>query len=172
MPRPNKQRSIHAERRLATRIAMERESRGWSIEGLAERMTKAGCPMNGSAIFKVEKGDPPRRIVLDEAVAFAQVFGVSLQELLTPPEVLAHEDLKNLVWEWIGATVRADSAHNNLTEYVRRRPEFEGVLEGVFDDIASQFGKDHADVLKAQWMANALDSDEWEERLSQLRGET
>jgi transcriptional regulator with XRE-family HTH domain len=47
-------------------------------------MTKAGAPMNQSAIWKIENGKPRRRITVDEAIAFAKVFEVPLDELLTP----------------------------------------------------------------------------------------
>lgn len=69
---------------LARRIAFERKSRNWSPGGLANLMTKAGAPMNQSAIWKIENGKPRRRITVDEAIAFAKVFDVPLDELLTP----------------------------------------------------------------------------------------
>ena len=97
MSRPNKRRGVFAEAHLAQRIAAERDARGWTNDGLAKRMTEAGCPMVGSAIFKIEKADPPRRIVVDELVAFAKVFEVPLEHLLLPPEVAASQELTRLV---------------------------------------------------------------------------
>lgn len=44
-------------------------------------MTDAGCPIQGSAIYKIEKADPPRRITVDELVAFATVFETSAVDL-------------------------------------------------------------------------------------------
>ena len=87
MPRPNRGRVIHAERNLAQRVAYERQrpERGWTFDGLAKRMTDAGCPMAGSAIYKIENGDPPRRVTVDELVALARVFGYDdVNELLVP----------------------------------------------------------------------------------------
>ncbi len=84
MPRPNKRRRIEGELTVAKRIAYEREARGWTYESLARHVTEAGCPLNGSAIYKIEKADPPRRIVVDELVAFAEVFGLTLDEMFTP----------------------------------------------------------------------------------------
>jgi len=80
MPRPNKPRSIQAERALADRIAREREARGWSRESLAKRVTDVGCPIDATAIWKIEKGDPPRRIVVNELVALSRVFGTTFME--------------------------------------------------------------------------------------------
>jgi transcriptional regulator with XRE-family HTH domain len=71
---------------VARRIAHEREARAWSYAGLAERMSRAGCAIDASAIFKIEKGEPRRRITVDEMVAFAEVFGVPVDELLLPME--------------------------------------------------------------------------------------
>src|SRR5206468_3991414 len=73
MPRVNPLRPVGNEANLARRIAAEREAHGWSYEGLAKRMTDAGFPIQSTAIFKIEKGKPPRRITVDEMVGFAKV---------------------------------------------------------------------------------------------------
>ncbi len=45
--------------------------------------------MQQQAIWKIENATPPRRISYGEAVAFCQVFGISVSELAAPPgEVL------------------------------------------------------------------------------------
>lgn len=85
MPRPNKARSIEAERNLARRIKMERQSRGWSPARLAQRMTEAGCSIATSAIYKIEDQENPRKIAVDEMVALGEVFGIEdLRDLLKP----------------------------------------------------------------------------------------
>lgn len=84
MARPNAMRSIEGESNLARRIAIERRNAEWSYEALAKRMTAVGCPINASALYKIEKGDPPRKITVDELLAFAQVFGKHVDDLLTP----------------------------------------------------------------------------------------
>jgi len=82
---------MHSEENLARRVAYERERRGWSYEGTAARMTVVGCAVQGSAIYKIEKGSPRRRISVDELVAFANIFELELPDLLIPPELLADE---------------------------------------------------------------------------------
>ena len=82
MPRPNPERSIAAEARLALRVASERESRGWSYETLADRMTEAGCPINGSAIFRIEKGKPRRRITVNELAALSLIWAIPMDRLV------------------------------------------------------------------------------------------
>jgi transcriptional regulator with XRE-family HTH domain len=91
MPRPNKPRSIDAEFALARRVAYERERRDWSYEALASRMTKAGCPIQASGLYKIEKAG--RRITVDELVGLAKAFDVDVPELLQPVEMILHEDI-------------------------------------------------------------------------------
>ena len=99
MPRPNKRREVYAEGYLADRIASVREAKGWSLEGLAKRMTDAGCAINQSAIYKIEQGQPRRRITVDELVAFSRVFDMSVEDLLTAPELLASKQVAPLLDE-------------------------------------------------------------------------
>ena len=72
----------------SSRIRDERERRGWSTGELARRVTAAGCKINQSSVWHIESGEPRRKISLGEAVAFAKVFGLSLQELMREPEEL------------------------------------------------------------------------------------
>jgi transcriptional regulator with XRE-family HTH domain len=74
---------------MARRIKYEREQRAWSPAGLAAKMTKAGCPMNQSAIWKIENGTPRRKITVDEALCFADVFETPLSDLLMPLNLVA-----------------------------------------------------------------------------------
>ena len=104
MARQNALRSIQGETNLAQRIKNEREYRGWSYEALAKRLTDAGCSINGSAIFRIEKGDPPRRIAVDELIALAKVFETSIEDLLTPVELLRKARGKEIVAEIDQAT--------------------------------------------------------------------
>jgi transcriptional regulator with XRE-family HTH domain len=146
MPRPNKPRDVLAESNLAKRIAAERDARGWTNDGLARRMTDAGCAMTGSAIFKIEKGAPPRRIVVDELVAFAKVFGVSVEELLLPPEVAARRELARLVIEWNtsddearAAATKRDEAWEALQTYTAEHPDSAPTLEVIFGEWADTY---------------------------------
>jgi transcriptional regulator with XRE-family HTH domain len=97
MPRPNRLRSIGDEANLARRIEWERTRRGLAYEVLAKQMTDAGCSISGSAIYKIEKGSPPRRITVDELVALAKVFETTVENLLIPIEVLEHERAQELL---------------------------------------------------------------------------
>jgi transcriptional regulator with XRE-family HTH domain len=99
VPRPNPPRSLQSEENLARRIAYERDRRGWTYESIAKRLTDVGCPIQGSAIYKIEKGNPRRRISVDEFVAFTRIFEVSAADLLIPLELIAEHEALNLIAE-------------------------------------------------------------------------
>lgn len=166
MPRPNRPRSIASEAALARRVAHEREARGMTPAGLASRMTQVGCPINASAIYKIEKADPPRRITVDELVAFAEVFGVTIEDLLLPPEVASDRALRELVLAWTAARV-------DVGPVIARERE-------AFANLA-QYAADHPDVwpslteLMQEWAANSLTDEERDRgfaiKMTQLTGD-
>lgn len=100
MARQNPSRSIGGEANLADRIERELAGRGWSPADLADKLSAVGCPIQTSAIYKIVKGDPPRRITVDELLGLATVFETTPEDLLTPVELLdkqrAQELLKRL----------------------------------------------------------------------------
>jgi transcriptional regulator with XRE-family HTH domain len=118
--RPNKPREVYAESYLADRIASERARQRMSLEGLATRMTKAGCAINQSAIYKIEQGQPRRRITVDELVAFSRVFGLPLDDLLTDPVLVRAGQIAPLLEEYWQLRVKFAEAG---TEYLRRTTE-------------------------------------------------
>lgn len=85
MPRTTTGRNRDEERIVAARITAERTRRDWTITDVAAAMADAGCPLPASAIYKIEKGDPPRRITLNEFLAFAAIFEMEPADLLRPP---------------------------------------------------------------------------------------
>ena len=146
MPRPNQPRRLASERALARRIAHERERNEMSYEGLALRMEKVGCPINASAIYKIEKSDPPRRITVDELVGFSLVFGIEINNLLMPPELAAREDLVSLLTHWDEQRVeaglaadRAKDAFDALKAYVGSNPETEDDLASLVETWAEYY---------------------------------
>lgn len=170
MPRPNRPREVFAEDHLAQRIATEREARGWTNDGLAKRMTDAGCPMTGSAIFKIEKGEPRRRIVVDELVAFSKVFGVALEELLLPPEVAARKELAQLVIAWdtadseaSAAIAKRDEAWESLQAYVDSHgDDMASALEDIFKTWAeTYFDEEQRDGAAAYKMYQLTRDEKW-----------
>ena len=123
MPRPNQARSVLAEVDLAERIAFERDRRGLSYEALAALMTDAGCPIQGSAIYRIEKGTPPRKISVAELVTLAQIWGFTVEQLLEPVALLEQRrglELAKELAETPHAVQRAIARQfGTLVEYLR-----------------------------------------------------
>jgi transcriptional regulator with XRE-family HTH domain len=87
VPRPNQPRSIADEANVAEWVIFERKRRKLSYDALAKAMTKVGCPITGTAIFRIEKGNPRRVIGVNELAAFAKVFDVEVTKLLASPDL-------------------------------------------------------------------------------------
>jgi transcriptional regulator with XRE-family HTH domain len=100
MARPNRPRSIYAERHVAEFVKREREARGWTLASLAKRMTDSGCAIDASAIFKIESGHPPRRVTVDELVALSAAFGEPIADIVLAPELRSRRDLVPLIEQW------------------------------------------------------------------------
>ena len=146
MPRPNRTRYVGGESSLAERIAFERAARGWSPAGLASRMEQVGCPINTSAIYKLEKADPPRRITVDELIAFARVFDLPPEDLLQPASVVKHEKLRKGLDEVI-RTGSLTCARLVATTTTRLRalldwPKTSATSSTAGQDVCRRYGRD------------------------------
>lgn len=114
----------------AARVALEREVRGWSTTELADRVTRAGVKMNQTAVWRIENGTPRRRINLDEALAFARVFELPLEELMAPPLEGLDVNGRRLVQEAVEAFYEAREAQDRLhhavtgiADHIRAHPD-------------------------------------------------
>lgn len=160
MPRPNRNRTVGSERTLAQRITFERERKRWTYENLAQRMTTVGCPIQKSAIYKIEQGDPPRRVTVDELVALANVFNLSLDELLERPEQVLSRKAKSLIAQWgdardaLGvASTTLEQAEAAVVEFVRANPDSRAAMEAALGDYARILGYPDVDEAAAYWSA-------------------
>lgn len=120
MPRPNRERTIASESALARRIAFERSARGMTYTGLAARMASEGCAIQGSALQKIEKAQPPRRIAVDELVALSRVFCLSIDELLADLELDEEVSLADLLREAMEAEGEANAVSEWQSDIERR----------------------------------------------------
>ncbi len=152
MPPRNPARSLFSEEALAARIAHERERRGWTYESVAKRMTEAGCPINQSAIYKIEKAEPRRRITVDELVAFSQIFDMSVEDLLVPLDLAgsldgaALEHVNDLMKEYgaLSETInkaqeQLDDVHEQLVEAFAQSPAVAGTFRRSMKHRANKF---------------------------------
>jgi transcriptional regulator with XRE-family HTH domain len=108
-----------------------------SYAGLAQRMTEVGCAIDASALYKIEKGSPRRRIAVDELVALADVFAVPLGELLAPPELLAKRRAMQALETYRQARAAYHAALGELVEAADADPLVTEVLNDILqpDDI-------------------------------------
>lgn len=88
MSKQNQPRTMGVEDLIAQRVADLRKSSVpvMSYETLATRMAAVGCPIHPSALHRIETGSPRRKVTVDELVALAQVFEVSVDSLIAPAE--------------------------------------------------------------------------------------
>ncbi|WP_413115761.1 helix-turn-helix domain-containing protein [Streptomyces sp. CY1] len=119
---------LSGEENVAVRIKLEREARGWSTNALSDRLNEAGFEMNPSGVWRIE--NRKRRINLDEAIGFAEVFGLDLRNLVGPPKLAAKAramELINAVVDAFRETQHANAAftraRDTLDAYLAEHPD-------------------------------------------------
>ncbi|WP_223206076.1 helix-turn-helix domain-containing protein [Streptomyces xanthii] len=138
---------LRGETNVAVRIKLEREARGWSTNALSDRLNEAGFEMNPSAVWRIENGK--RRINLDEAIGFADVFGLDLRNLVGPPQLAAQARAMELIDDVVDAfrgTQRANAAftvaRDAFDAYVAEHPDIREEAEvAVSSAIAEEASK-------------------------------
>jgi transcriptional regulator with XRE-family HTH domain len=158
MPRSNRGRTMGSERTLAQRLAYERTVREWTYDQLARRMTDVGCKIQGSALFKIEKGDPPRRVTVDELVALANVFETPMDELLVPYELILDKRARELVKKWSESRDALGTAQDQvnlwwmaLTGHMKSHPESRAAIEAALGSYARSLGYPDIDDAVGDW---------------------
>lgn len=131
-------------------------------------MTNAGCAIQASGLYKIEKAG--RRITVDELVAFSQVFGVPVEQLLLPPEAVATEELGMRILKWHNAwravykaEDEAEEAWGELESYVHDHPDLSETLRSMLKVWSTHFWpeRDDHDFRVARIMHDLTGDDEW-----------
>ncbi|MFI9360355.1 helix-turn-helix domain-containing protein [Kitasatospora sp. NPDC053057] len=145
----DRRQRLEGEENVARRIKMEREARGWSTATLAERLTEAGYPLNQSAVWRIESGEPRRRVNLDEAIGFAKVFDISLDNLVGPPEIAANTHVKRLLADFaeswqksVAARKEMDLAREALDAYGRAHPNLQELIRAMITRVVADAAGD------------------------------
>ncbi|MFG2224503.1 helix-turn-helix transcriptional regulator [Streptomyces sp. NPDC048644] len=125
---PGESLVLRGEENVAVRIKLEREARGWSTNAVSDRLNEAGYEINPSAVWRIE--NRKRRVNLDEAIGFAELFGISLENLVGPPRLAAHaramelvEDIRLRYREMHLANRAAAEARDALDVYLAEHPD-------------------------------------------------
>jgi hypothetical protein len=143
VPRPNQPRSIASSANVAEWITFKREQGGLSYDALAKAMTDVGCSITGTAIFRIEKGTPRRKIDVDELVAFAEVFDTDVKALLAPVEFARKEWARELVGKVFATYQALPKAVHTL-----------GVLVAEIDKLAKSDPEIY-EYFEHQWLTEA-----------------
>ncbi|MEU0369077.1 helix-turn-helix transcriptional regulator [Streptomyces sp. NPDC006283] len=134
------------EANVAAHVKYERELRGWSTGELARRVSDAGCPVSQSAIWRIENGEPRRKISVDELIAFSRVFGRSIDDLLKAPRTEFPEAVvQDYVEHWLRSETTvwhkeldASVAFGDVVSMAVAYPVVAARLEEVVNEIAEE----------------------------------
>jgi transcriptional regulator with XRE-family HTH domain len=139
---------LSGEENVAVRIRLEREARGWSTNGLSDRLNDAGFEMNPSAVWRIE--NRKRRINLDEAIGFAEVFGIDLRNLVGPPQLAARARAMELIDDVVDAyraTQRANiaftAARDALDAYLAEHPGISEEADVMVSNAIAEISSAH-----------------------------
>ncbi|MBV9024401.1 MAG: helix-turn-helix transcriptional regulator [Streptomycetaceae bacterium] len=134
---------LSGEENAAVRIKLERDKRGWSTTTLSDRLNEAGFEMNPSAVWRIE--NRKRRINLDEAIGFAEVFGIDLRNLIGPPQLAAKARAMELIDDVVAAhqeTQRANAAFTRardaLDAYLAEHPDIREEAEVMVSNAIAE----------------------------------
>ncbi|CDR08173.1 helix-turn-helix domain-containing protein [Streptomyces iranensis] len=139
---------LSGEENVAVRIRLEREARGWSTNALSDRLNEAGFEMNPSAVWRIE--NRKRRINLDEAIGFAEVFGLELRNFVGPPQLAAKAramELIDAVADTFRESQRANAEHararDALDAYLAEHPDIREEAEVMVSNAIAQASASH-----------------------------
>lgn len=165
MPRPNQPRDIRGEDYLAERVRIERTRREWTPERLAKEMTEAGCPIQTSAIYRIEGGNPRRRITVEELIGFSRVFSVPVEDLLISPDLVVSQEAVDLVRELVALnreqvelSVKWDDTFARLSKVLAEHGEIEPYVLSQLERGESEQAPDNPELarVQAQWLLAGL----------------
>jgi hypothetical protein len=104
--------------------------------------------MNPSAVWRIE--NRKRRINLDEAIGFAEVFGVELRNLVGPPQLAAKAramELIDAVVDTFRETQRANAdctrARDALDAYLAEHPDIREEAEVMVSNAIAKASASH-----------------------------
>lgn len=106
--------NLDNERRIVKNISARRQELGLSYEKLATLMRSHGSRVTASALYKTEKGVPPRRLTIDDLIAATHALQLDIADALGSSFRLethhVHEALEDLT-----------TAGENAASHIRSR---------------------------------------------------
>lgn len=119
-----------------------------SYDGLAQRMAENGCPIPPSAIFKTENVDKDgnrRRIVVDELVAYARVFGVAVEDLVAMPGERGAIEAESALREAYKWRAKAQADAHDAERLAENARVWQGYCDAAVDNLMAALGQLTAD---------------------------
>ena len=110
MPQHRSAPNRNIELTVARHVTTQRQLREWTLQELAARMKAAGCDIASTSIMRLEKEPDSRRVTVSELLAYARVFGMSTEALLsTPPDRWENRGVQ-LLHRYVDAADAAEAA--------------------------------------------------------------
>jgi transcriptional regulator with XRE-family HTH domain len=109
-----------SDRQFRDNLHRERESRNLSLARLAERVQAKGIKVYATTIAKIEYGERPAK--LDEVIAIADVFGVSIDGLVGRASRQLHRGDKSLAIHALAERTHATAVAAEALETGLREP--------------------------------------------------
>lgn len=97
MPSQRRSRRRFDEFFVAVHLERTMRERGMTYQELSDAMAEAGAPLSKSAIHRILKRSPPRRIYVDELAALSEILGIPLVRLVRPTEAQLASDVEKLI---------------------------------------------------------------------------
>jgi transcriptional regulator with XRE-family HTH domain len=120
-------------RAVAEWVRAEREALRWSLADLAKEMTARGCPMDRSAVSRIESNN--RGVSVTEAAVFARLFGVPLSDLVRPRVLRANRSARKLFDRHTALQERLQACLDQLTQVEAELLEL--VDEGYWGEVTA-----------------------------------
>lgn len=99
---------------LARRLAQLRARVPWTAGDVQRALAEVGCVVPRNAALRIEQGK--RQVTVDELVAFSKIYGKTVEDLLTPVELVGHDAAKRIA-------ARIDDEMGAVLDAVRRLGE-------------------------------------------------
>jgi len=135
------------EDRFGRRLRMEREQRGWTQADVATRLDRMGMKLHSTAIAKMEQRDVqrPRAIRLSEAQAIAELFNMTLDEMLSTPD----SQFAQLAKDFTQLAAHSDDVTARLDQLFGRLRVFGPVLALAEDEITPEIQDSRVRIIHA-----------------------
>lgn len=127
---------IGSDENVSARIKELRTANGWSLEDLAKKLAEPAIdhPLNSSSLWKIESGSTRRRVSLREALAFAKVFNVDVDELYMTEGQRAQREVASSAADALSALA---AVHQAWGAYIQQVNYAQVILERAEDRAAA-----------------------------------